>query len=245
MTFQRENRYIVVKIKDLDQQQEEGLRGVMYGYHIPTRECLVIESDWPEYEPAWRMIQARVEGATLSPAHIEDGEEVAALKAEVAFLKAMSDSHFAIARDYHLEIERLKAALSAPPAADPWTPSGADYDRNIHHNPDAKAWADLFVATFPGLADKHGLMIGWFSNAMMAMHDWLKSKEEAAPPAAGVPEGKLLVSAEPLRRVLNALVNAPHQIRELQATREPVALFADNPINILIAEYNAAHGDDE
>lgn len=59
------------------------------------------------------------------------------------------------------------------------------------------------------------------------------------------PDGKLLVSAEPLRRVLNALVNAPHQIRELQATREPVALFADNPINILIAEYNAAHGDDE
>lgn len=63
--------------------------------------------------------------------------------------------------------------------------------------------------------------------------------------SAGVPEGKLLVSAEPLRRVLNALVNAPHQIRELQATREPVALFAGNPINILIAEYNAAHGGDE
>lgn len=53
--------------------------------------------------------------------------------------------------------------------------------------------------------------------------------------------GKIVVSAEPLRRVLNALVNAPHRIRELQVTREPVELFADNPINILIAEFEAAH----
>ena len=53
--------------------------------------------------------------------------------------------------------------------------------------------------------------------------------------------GKIVVSAEPLRRVLNALVNAPHRIRELQVTREPVELFANNPINILIAEFEAAH----
>ena len=59
---------------------------------------------------------------------------------------------------------------------------------------------------------------------------------------AGVLEpGKIVVSAEPLRRVLNALVNAPHRIRELQVTREPVELFANNPINILIAEFEAAH----
>lgn len=52
--------------------------------------------------------------------------------------------------------------------------------------------------------------------------------------------GKIPVSIEPLRQVLNALVNAPHLIRELQATREPVELFADNPINVLVAEFNAA-----
>ena len=52
-----------------------------------------------------------------------------------------------------------------------WQPSAADYDRAIHHNPDARAWADMFVQTFPRLADKHGLMVGWFANAMMAMHD--------------------------------------------------------------------------
>lgn len=57
-----------------------------------------------------------------------------------------------------------------------WQASGAEYDRNIHRNPDAKAWADLFVATFQALADKHGLMLGWFANAMMAMHDHLKAQ---------------------------------------------------------------------
>ena len=55
-----------------------------------------------------------------------------------------------------------------------WTPSGIEYDRSIHSNPDAKAWADLFVATFPGQAAKHELMVGWFANAMMAMHDSIK-----------------------------------------------------------------------
>ena len=54
-------------------------------------------------------------------------------------------------------------------------------------------------------------------------------------------EGKVAVTGEALRTVLNALVNAPHLIRELQVTREPVELFADNPINVLIAEYEAAH----
>jgi len=68
------------------------------------------------------------------------------------------------------------------------------------------------------------------------------SAQQSAPEPSPGQAGKTLVSAEPLRRVLNALVNAPHVIRELQATREPVALFADNPINVLIAEFNAAQG---
>lgn len=60
---------------------------------------------------------------------------------------------------------------------DPWAPSNIEYDRSIHHNPDAKAWADLFVATFPALESKHDLMLGWFANAMMAMHDHLASNK--------------------------------------------------------------------
>lgn len=84
-------------------------------------------------------------------------------------------------------IALASALCGTPPAAeqpDAWTPSVADYDRNIHRNPDAAAWADLFVATFPGLADKHDLMLGWFANAMMAMHDFLKAEQ---PDAVAVP----------------------------------------------------------
>jgi hypothetical protein len=75
--------------------------------------------------------------------------------------------------------EFSKAAPVAKPQGDAWAPFGGDYDRAIHHNPDAKAWADLFVTTFPRLADKHDLMLGWFANSMMAMHDYLLTKPVA------------------------------------------------------------------
>lgn len=65
---------------------------------------------------------------------------------------------------------------------DPWEASKIDYDRSIHSNRDAKAWADFFVATYPGLADKHDIMLGWFANAMMAMHDSLKQEARRVAP---------------------------------------------------------------
>lgn len=54
------------------------------------------------------------------------------------------------------------------------------------------------------------------------------------PPALTVTVDKAALGA-----VLQALVNHPHRIRELQATREPVELFGDNPINVLIGNYEA------
>ncbi len=60
-----------------------------------------------------------------------------------------------------------------------WESAKVDYDRSIHSNRDARAWADLFVATYPGLADKHDIMLGWFANSMMAMHDSLKQEARA------------------------------------------------------------------
>lgn len=76
------------------------------------------------------------------------------------------------------------AAMQAAPEGVEWVAAGGDYDRNIHCNPDAKAWADFFVATYPGLATHHGTMIGWFANAMMAMHDHLKNSAAPSPTAA-------------------------------------------------------------
>ena len=50
-----------------------------------------------------------------------------------------------------------------------------DYDMTIHNNPDAMAWAKFFVETTKDMDrsvfEDEGYMVGWFANAMMAMHD--------------------------------------------------------------------------
>lgn len=66
-TFNREDRYIVIKRSDLERLrggQTEGLRRELdkVSSLLPKRECLVIESDWPEYAPAWQMIEDRMSG---------------------------------------------------------------------------------------------------------------------------------------------------------------------------------------
>lgn len=50
----------------------------------------------------------------------------------------------------------------------------ADYDLSIHTNPDARAWAKFFMECNPGINIEEDMMIGWFANAMMAMHDHLR-----------------------------------------------------------------------
>lgn len=55
----------------------------------------------------------------------------------------------------------------------------SEYDLSIHRNPSAAAWAkfyaetrERFEADNPGQRfDNEDNMVGWFSNAMMAMHD--------------------------------------------------------------------------
>ena len=52
----------------------------------------------------------------------------------------------------------------------------SDYDMSIHDNSDAAAWAKFFMETKTknnwSLDDiDEDLMLGWFANAMMAMHD--------------------------------------------------------------------------
>lgn len=57
----------------------------------------------------------------------------------------------------------------------------ADYDLSIHQNPDARAWAKFFMETKnknPNYVIDEEIMIAWFANAMMAMHDHLMSKNE-------------------------------------------------------------------
>ncbi len=65
--FKREDRYIVLKKKDLDALY---LKGILQNYEVellntisatlPRRYYVVVESDWPEYEKVWQMIEDRM-----------------------------------------------------------------------------------------------------------------------------------------------------------------------------------------
>ena len=51
----------------------------------------------------------------------------------------------------------------------------SEYDMSIHSSADASDWAKFYKKTFPD-ADE-SLMLGWFANAMMAMHDNLHREQ--------------------------------------------------------------------
>lgn len=69
--FKREERYIVFKVSDLGNSLKGyEIRRLAQEYAEQRRlkgkkplECVVVEKDWPEYEPTWKAIEARVTGA--------------------------------------------------------------------------------------------------------------------------------------------------------------------------------------
>ncbi|NWO10208.1 hypothetical protein HLV40_07330 [Chromohalobacter salexigens] len=60
--FQREERYVVFKIADLTHDQRVALSKARIVHTIPTRECVVVEHDWPIYEETWENVQRLAEG---------------------------------------------------------------------------------------------------------------------------------------------------------------------------------------
>lgn len=60
----------------------------------------------------------------------------------------------------------------------------SNYDMSIHTNPDARAWAKFYVETRRSYEangnhvgeryDSEDMMVTWFANAMMAMHDHMR-----------------------------------------------------------------------
>ncbi len=71
--MKREYRYIIIKVKDakeyLSESDGEQLdrilnridKGRARDGKLPL-DCVVVEHDWPEYEPTWAAIAARVDG---------------------------------------------------------------------------------------------------------------------------------------------------------------------------------------
>lgn len=60
--FKREERYIVIKRKYLSRNDEDAIRTLLEELDVGTVECVVVESDWPECETVWKMIEERVSG---------------------------------------------------------------------------------------------------------------------------------------------------------------------------------------
>jgi hypothetical protein len=61
-TFKREHRYMVLKLDLLSSEQfEQIFKVAVTSKPLPFVDCVVVEKDWPEYEPTWQAIQARVE----------------------------------------------------------------------------------------------------------------------------------------------------------------------------------------
>lgn len=69
--FEYEERYLVLKHKDINKLDEtkqkeffaklNELVALLPDPEGGPREYLVLESDWPEFDPAWASIKARVE----------------------------------------------------------------------------------------------------------------------------------------------------------------------------------------
>lgn len=59
-TFEKEERYLVLKIKSMEEVVVAELKQKYASFMV---ECVVVESDWePEHSQVWSMIRKRQEG---------------------------------------------------------------------------------------------------------------------------------------------------------------------------------------
>ena len=71
MSFERENRYLVLKRKDIEKSLTPTEQKILMELANKVAldridegrgglRCVVVEEDWPEYEPTWDAIESRV-----------------------------------------------------------------------------------------------------------------------------------------------------------------------------------------
>ena len=156
-TFKREQRYIVFKLTDLQKHiepsdlfnlQQIG-RTVGAGREQDGKsplECVVIESDWPEYDPTWRAIERRVSGAAQ---HAEGGE--AAKAWDEGYRQGVEDERTSEANigiagfDAKVEPARQNPYRPTPPASQEQAqqPSGETFDQWLKRERPAGCVSDM------------------------------------------------------------------------------------------------------
>ena len=107
--FKREERYIVIKRKYLDEAKIAYLNGLLRFYlNVESEECVVVEADWPIYGETWENIERLTKSL---PSLKQECEAIGALLKELAsspkvkIPKALRDK---IALALHGEIPKPK-----------------------------------------------------------------------------------------------------------------------------------------
>lgn len=102
--FEREERYIVVKLKDTTTFQRSQLNNCLVENKIPTRECVVVEDDWaPIYGETWENVRRYAKGQQSI------GQERDSLDREIA----QHDTDRSAERVARMKAERRADALEA------------------------------------------------------------------------------------------------------------------------------------
>jgi hypothetical protein len=88
----------------------------------PPFKGLIVESDWPEYEPTWRAIEARVTGAQAQPApSAPDGWKLVPIEPTYEMLEAGEGALVPTYTDTPVSVpdDVYRAMLAAAPEAKP------------------------------------------------------------------------------------------------------------------------------
>lgn len=120
--MEREERYVVLKIKDIEHflstSQKDDLhdiRGTIDAYRRMTKKgelkAVVVESDWPEYERVWKMIEARVNMENQHDAVRNDVNTIKLNEGVLVFARLLTQ---AVIQDEHEEGYDLTAGLFGP-----------------------------------------------------------------------------------------------------------------------------------
>lgn len=119
--FKREVRYTVIKHNQLTESQMQYLKNCIFGEGIPTVEAVVVESDWPEYRPVWKMIEDRVSGAPVEGGKAEYDALAKAMTTNQmidgvsrAAIEWLLEHNPALCRKAGLDTPELRALLDSP-----------------------------------------------------------------------------------------------------------------------------------
>ena len=161
--FMREERYIVFKISDVERYLTDKDRAniTMMKMEIDAgRDCankppfkgLIVEADWPEYEPTWKAIEARVNGVQQVPDR--SAVQTAARIMNIELIR---------------ERDALRAKVEEMEKQEPvfwWRPcSDGTYEGPLHNNSIERvrklsgAWSPLYA--LPGAQPAPSVPEGW------------------------------------------------------------------------------------